>query len=554
MSEALDLLRNNNPTQLWEKCCGFIRLDIEQFMTIQRQLFAEQVELLRKCELGQTMLHGHSPQSIEEFRDKVPLTRYEDYAPFLSEKNESVLPEPPRLWQRTSGRSSELTNKWVPLTDRAYRELGDLFIALLMFSAGDQPGQVSFKEGDKFLYALAPPPYASGCWAHRLDDEGIFKFLPPVDEAEKMEFADRIQEGLKLAMSEGMDMVAAISAVLIAVGEKFSEGGSIKRLPQFITKPKLLARMTKAMLKARLAGRKMLPRDAWKIKGLVSSGVDSNVYRDKIKDMWGCYPLDVYGCTESVIIAMQTWDLDTMTFVPNLNLLEFIPEKEHTAWTMDRTYKPKTCFLDEVIPGERYAVVVTNFLGGPFVRYVIGDIIMITSLYNEKLGIKIPQMAFYGRADDIIDFVAITTTYFTEKMIWQSIAATGVDFVDWVARKEVVNKSPTIHIYIEPKVSESLSNDLITAGIDRALDGLNPDYAEISRLHGVSPLKVTLLPSGAFYRYTEMRRAQGSDPAHLKPPHMNPRDSVIDILMGVDEAAVPSDKTATETTSKAGTL
>jgi hypothetical protein len=553
MSEALDLLRNNNPTQLWEKCCGFIRLDIEQFMTIQRQLFAEQVELLRKCELGQTMLHGCSPQSIEEFREKVPLTRYEEYAPFLSEKNESSLPEPPRLWQRTSGRSSELTNKWVPLTDRAYRELGDLFIALLMFSAGDQPGKVSFKEGDKFLYALAPPPYASGCWAHRLDDEGIFKFLPPVDEAEKMEFADRIQEGFKLAMSEGMDMVAAISAVLIAVGEKFSEGGSIKRLPQFITKPKLLARMTRAMIKARLAGRKMLPRDAWKIKGLVSSGTDSNVYREKIKEMWGCYPLDVYGCTESVIIAMQTWDLDTMTFVPNLNLLEFIPEKEHTAWTMDRSYKPKTFFLDEVLPGERYAVVVTNFLGGPFVRYVIGDIITITSLHNEKLGIRIPQMTFYGRADDIIDFVAFTPAFFTEKMIWQSIAATGVDIVEWVARKEVVDKNPTIHIYIEPKATETMSVETLTEGIDRALEGLNPDYTEISRFHGARPVKVTLLSKGAFERYSEIRRAQGADPAHLKPPHMNPRDSVIDILFGVGETAVTSDKSAIETTLKTGT-
>jgi len=551
MSEMLDLLRNNNPTQLWEKCCGFIRLDIEQFMTIQRQLFAEQVELLRKCELGQTMLQGHSPQSIEEFREKVPLTRYEDYIDFLPEKNESSLPEAPRLWQRTSGRSSELSNKWVPLTDRVYRELGDLFIALLMFSAGDEPGQVSFKEGDKFLYALAPPPYASGCWAHRLDDEGIFKFLPPVDEAEKMEFADRIQEGFKLAMSEGMDMVAAISAVLIAVGERFSEGGSIKRLPQFITKPKLLARMTKGMIKARLAGRKILPRDVWNIKGLVSSGTDSNVYREKIKEMWGCYPLDVYGCTESVIIAMQTWDLDTMTFVPNLNLLEFIPEKEHTSWTMDRSYKPKSCFLDEVVPGERYAVVVTNFLGGPFVRYVIGDVITITSLHNEKLGIKIPQMTFYGRADDIIDFVAFTPAYFTEKMIWQSIAATGVDFVDWVARKEVVDKNPTIHIYIEPKASEKMSNEVITDGIDRALDGLNPDYTEISRFHGVRPIKVTLLPAGAFNRYTEVRRIQGSDPAHLKPPHMNPRDSVIDILLGASDATVQGDEAVTETTSKA---
>jgi hypothetical protein len=537
MPEALDMLRENDPAQLWEKCCGFIRLDIGQFMTIQRELFAEQMALLQTCELGRTMLHGRHPESIEEFRETIPLTRYEDYAPFLAEKKEDGLPEKPLLWQRTSGRSSELSNKWVPLTRRVYRELGDLFIALLMFSAGDEPGHVSFKEGDKFLYALAPPPYASGCWAHRLDDEGIFKFLPPVEEAEQMEFADRVQAGFTLAMSEGMDMAAAISAVLIAVGERFSEGGSLKRLPQYLTKPRLLARMMKAMVKARLAGRKILPRDVWKIKGLVSSGTDSNVYREKIKEMWGRYPLDVYGCTESVIIAMQTRDLDTMTFVPNLNLLEFIPEKEHTAWTMDRSYRPKACFLDEVLPGERYAVAVTNFLGGPFVRYVIGDVITITSLRNEKLGINIPQMTFYGRADDIIDFVAYTPAYFTEKMIWQAIAATGVDLVDWVARKEVFGETPAIHVYLEPKDPAPVSIDDITATIDRTLAELNPDYEEIAKFHGSSPVKVTLLPDGAFARYIEMRRAGGADPAHLKPPHMNPRESVLETLLAVPDAS-----------------
>ncbi len=537
MPEVLDLLRENNAARVWEKCCGFIRLDMDQFMTIQRELFAEQVELLTACELGRTMLRGQRPASIEEFRATVPLTRYEDYAPFLAEKKEDGLPEAPLLWQRTSGRSSELSNKWVPLTPRVYRELGDLFIALLMFSAGDEPGHVSFREGDKFLYALAPPPYASGCWAHRLDDEGIFTFLPPVEEAEKMEFADRVQAGFTLAMSEGMDMVAAISAVLIAVGERFSQGGGLKQLPKYLTKPRLLARMTKGMIKARLAGRNILPRDVWTIKGLVSSGTDSNVYREKIKEMWGRYPLDVYGCTESVIIAMQTWDLDTMTFVPNLNLLEFIPEKEHSAWMMDRTYRPKTCFLDEVVPGERYAVVVTNFLGGPFVRYVIGDIITITSLRNEKLGINIPQMTFYGRADDIIDFVAYTPAYFTEKMIWQAIAATGIELVEWVARKEVIDELPTIHIYLEPKDPAAVDLAEASAVIDRTLAELNDDYEEIARFHGTSPVRVTLLPSGAFARYTEMRRAHGADPAHLKPPHMNPRDSVLETLLAVPGAA-----------------
>ena len=52
MAEIGDIMRERQHTDLWSKCCGFINLDIDGFMTMQRQLFAEQVELLRKCELG----------------------------------------------------------------------------------------------------------------------------------------------------------------------------------------------------------------------------------------------------------------------------------------------------------------------------------------------------------------------------------------------------------------------------------------------------------------------------------------------------------------------
>ena len=532
MASALELIRENRAGDLWQKCCGFIDLDVSQFMDIQRQLLLEQIELLGKCELGNKLLRGEKPRSIDEFREKVPLTAYEDYTPFLSEQIEKALPEKPLLWQRTSGRSSEYAHKWVPLTERMYRELGDLFIALLMFSCCEERGEVGFNEHDKFLYALAPPPYASGCWAHRLDDEGIFDYLPPVAEAEDMEFQKRIETGLRLGMEEGIDMMAAIAGILVAVGERFGQGGGLKRLPALLKKPGLLRRLIKAMLKAKLARRQLLPRDVWQLKGLVSSGTDSHIYREKIKEMWGRYPLDVYGATESVIIAMQTWDYADMMFVPNLNLLEFIPEKEHSKWLLDSTYQPRTMLLDEVLPGERYAVVITNFLGGAFVRYVLGDILTITSLRNDKLNINLPQMSFYGRASDIIDFAAFTHAFFTEKMLWQSIVNAGCDCVDWVARKEAWEGSPILKIYVELKNGNLQNEQELTDAIHEQLKLSNKDYKDLEDFFGFKPLRVTLLPQGAFAEYRAVKQAAGADLAHLKPPHMNPSDSIVEILSG----------------------
>ncbi len=536
MASALELLRENRPDGLWQKCCGFIDLDIDGFMSIQRQLLMEQIELLRSCELGSKLLRGTAPRSVDEFRQQVPLTTYDDYIPYLSERKEDSLPGKPLLWQRTSGRSNEYLHKWVPVTERAYRELGDFFIALLLFSSCRERGEVALDEGDKFLYALAPPPYASGCWAHRLDEEGIFRFLPAVDEAEKMEFQQRIEEGFRLGMFQGIDIMAAIASILVAVGERFGQGGGLKRLPALLNKPRLLLRLMRAMLKSKLAGRRLLPRDVWSLKGLVSTGTDSYVYREKIKEMWGRYPLDIYGATESIIIAMQTWDYADMTFVPSLNLLEFLPEPEYSKWAENAAYKPRTMLLDEVIPGERYVVVITNFLGGSFVRYVLGDVVTIASLHNASLSIRIPQMTFYGRADDIIDFEAFTHAFFTEKMVWEGIANSGCVYVDWVARKEIHDK-PVLHIYIEPKEANSHDENELTSLIHEQLKILNKDYEDLERFFELRPLEVTLLPRGAFADYAARRRAAGADIAHLKPPHMNPADSIVEILLGEKAAA-----------------
>jgi hypothetical protein len=76
MPTVLELLREGKNQELWEKCCGFINLTIEQFMTIQRRLLLEQIELLKDCKLGRQIMRGAKPRSLEEFRQKVPLTRY----------------------------------------------------------------------------------------------------------------------------------------------------------------------------------------------------------------------------------------------------------------------------------------------------------------------------------------------------------------------------------------------------------------------------------------------------------------------------------------------
>ena len=50
-------------------------------------------------------------------------------------------------------------------------------------------------------------------------------------------------------------------------------------------------------------------------------------------------------------------------------------------------------------------------------------------------------------------------------------------------------------------------------------------------------VETILLPHGSFANYTSQRQAEGADLAHLKPPHINPSDKVLSLLLAAPEVA-----------------
>ena len=66
-------LRNREYDRIWQEYCGFLDLDMESYMDIQNRLLMEQMQLWCDCPLGQKILKGKRPQTIEEFRSMVLL-------------------------------------------------------------------------------------------------------------------------------------------------------------------------------------------------------------------------------------------------------------------------------------------------------------------------------------------------------------------------------------------------------------------------------------------------------------------------------------------------
>ena len=541
MPKAVELLRQGRNEELWQMCCGFLSLNIEQFMTIQKRLLLEQIGLMNRSTLGRKIMRGAKPQTVEEFREQVPLTTYSDYCPELAEKREAPLPADPAFWVHTSGKSGEYPCKWVPMTQAFADELSRVMYGVGIFASCKEWGDVSqINEHPKFVYTVAPRPYMSGAMASMLELQTPSNYLPPLDTAEELSFEERVKFGFQQALSQGFDFFFGLSMVLVVVGNKFSQASDKMDIRPLLSQPRALFRLIKGLTKSKLAGRTLLPKDLWSVKGIMSGGLDSGVHRERVKALWGRYPLDIYAGTEGGIIATQTWDYEGMTFIPSLNFLEFIPEKEHFKWQLDHNYQPKTVLLDEVKAGENYEIVITNFHGGALMRYRPGDMIRITSLRNEKLGIDIPQMVFERRADDLLDFVFIRLT---EKTIWQAIEDTGVAYEDWTAYKKP--GEPVLCLSIELKDGCESSETEIAAAVREQIiksDNNNKDTESLIRDDFASMIDfrvdINLLPQGAFANYTAQRQAEGADLAHLKPSHINPSEKVLSLLTAKPEEVV----------------
>ncbi|MGI6128541.1 MAG: GH3 family domain-containing protein [bacterium] len=525
MTNLVTLLRDGRKGAAWSKYCGFIDLSLAQFMEVQERLLAEQLQLLSGSLLGRKLLRNCTKVAVANFRQKVPLTSYEDYLPYLAEKREDVLPAAPQMWVCTSGKAGAYDRKWAPYTHAWVEANAKNFLAAIIFSVCNKRNEFILREGYKFLYAMAPPPYLTGMVPHGLKHEFPFEYLPPLAQAEEMSFEEQNQEGFRLGMIEGIDLFFGLSSILTRIGERFAERGG-RRLDFNSLGLGGSLRLATGWIKSRWHRRPLLPRDVWNLKGIICAGTDTTFYKECIEYYWGRKPLEIYGGTEVGIAATQTWDYDGMVLFPDANFWEFIPEEEHRKSMVDGSYQPKTVLLPELEPGRRYELVITNFRGGIFVRYRLGDMIKVISRSNDKLEIDLPQIVYEDRVEDFIDLASFTRI--TERTIWEALRLAGIDHSHWLAKKGTDNSGrPTLEIWLELS-KENLERKSHT--IYDALKQLDSDYRDLENFMGYQPLQLIPFPPGAWNRLAKQ----------LMETRLNPPAELLDKLQAHN---LPADST-----------
>ncbi len=520
-----ELLRLGNQEKAWNKYCGFLDLSLLEFMEIQEQLLMKQIDVVYQRPLARKFI-PYKPKDVSEFRQLVKLTTYEDYSTYLSKKDEDMLAVKPYCWACTSGMGGN--PKWVPYTHRAVEMFTMCSVAVVILACAANKGEVNITHGLRVLHNLPPPPYMSGIINELLALQLGARLIPPSTAYGHADFEERIQEGFQMALRTGVDILSSMNSVMVRMGEKFAEISAHWKLDRQMLQPQILGRLALAWLRCKKEGRAMLPKDLWSFKGLACYGIDTSIYREQVKYYWGKEPLEMYGATEAGTIATQAWNKRSMTFFPASCFWEFIPEEEWLKSREEKGYQPQTVLLNEVKPGRRYELVITNFHGMPFLRYKLGDLIQIVALEDKEAGIRLPQMVFECRADDIIDIPGFARLY--EKTLWQAIANTGIKFEDWTARKEYEKEEPVLHLYIE--LREDIGVQELEGLIHQQLVELNKDYSDLENTLKLKSVRITIIPTGSYQRYYERMKKKEADLAHLKPPHINASDDVIEGLIG----------------------
>lgn len=491
--------------ELWQEYCGYLDLNITEYMYIQKRLMEEQIELWSKSPLGKSLLKGETPHTLEEFRRTLPLTKYEDYADILFKRDPELLPDAPMIWIETTWEGGLRPIKIAPYTRSMLDSYKHNLIAMAMLVSGKKKGDFDLRPGHRFLYGGAPLPYETGLVPSLLNEEMRFEWLPDSDEYAELSFSERMKKGFKMAFKGGIDYFFAMGSVANYITESFAKqisgsgGGKTK------VSPAMAVKYLKAKRRCRREGRSIRPADLFTITGFGCTGTDGKCYKDRLSKAWGVTPVELIAGTESTCVGCDTWEQRGMVLFPDSCFYEFIPEAEMLKSLDDESYVPETCLINEVKVGVKYEIVISVLHGGAFMRYRIGD---VYRCLEESVGGSLPRFTYVDRIPTVIDIAGFTRI--TQKSISEVIRLSKLGIGDFIARKEFdENNTPFLHMYLEI-TPESQRSDVVTKKVlsehlavyFRYFDS---DYEDLKKLLNIEPLQLTLLPYGSIAGFESER-------------------------------------------------
>ena len=386
---------------IWRKYCGFLDLTKEEFYEIQSELLQDELLLVHKSPLGQSLLEGRLPENMGEFRQACRLTTYRDYQPHLENQQESSLAEPPFCWDYSDASGRE--PRCVPYTKRGFETAVDNSLAALILSSANRKQVVNLRPQDRMFWGTSDQSSLLHNLACEMTQRFGFSNIHALSDYEPGEFGPKGEFDWGRGMTGGLDILVAPNSALIQLGEAFSNRRPAPWFHPSVFHPLGMLRLAKGYLKSKLLGRQMMPKDFWTPQVLLNWQLGESEMNRAAARYWGKPPYQPYYCPEGGVMGLPGWNRKGVTLIPYSNFYEFIPEDDYLKSWQDAEYHPQTVLFHELTEGCRYELVITNLHGMPFLRYRVGHLIKVIAQEDPEIGVRLPQIAFEGRCDQRLD-------------------------------------------------------------------------------------------------------------------------------------------------------
>ena len=497
----------------------------------------------KKCKYGEKY-NFSSIKSINEYKEKVPITDYSAYEQYINEmlKGEKniLISDEVEYFGHTSGTTGK--QKLIPVTKKS-REVGSKYMALLIerFAYNNLKKQWNYGRG-LMLADTVMTTYSDGgvpiCSATSGGMESIKNILPKIYTSpyEVMKIKDKnaalylhllfALEDRNLTYISGVFISNVLDALRILEDKnellvKDIRRGSInrnlniddetrKKLNSYL---KANAGRADEIEKEFSKGFRGICRRLWpKITYIAAvTGANFSIYDDMVDYYTESLPIysPAYAATEAMIGVNPYISKIRYVVIPDTVFYEFMPIGEGNK------DNPKTYCIDELKVDEMYEVIVTNYAG--LYRYRLGDVIKVVDYYNNS-----PEIEFLYRKNQVINMVSEKTT---EEHLRSSIDKTmkelKLSLIDYTTLDDNTITPGRYVFYFE--LNKEISKDKIKE-IERVLDlelqKANLAYGRFRKNNKLSCISINIVRKNTFDNIKKFLISKGVSKSQIKIPRV----------------------------------
>ena len=520
-------------------------------MKAQRNTLKKILSRNKNCELGKKY-NFKDIHSIEEFQEKVPITTYADYEPYvdrmIQNKEKNLMFSGPNI-RYCSSSGSVGKPKILP---KSIKDLWNMQCIGFSCSVATAAHYLKKVKGIKMPAQMGPLVLVLS--GHRLEDgkqcngagqipltylKALMPFFCTSPSSllfpEHEELLDTSYLQLRFALENrnvsylGSIVVTLLTTMFDYLEENWEmlcddiEKGiinpNIKITPElyksyskkFKPNPRRAAELRREFEKGfdtPIAPR-IWPKLTWAY-GMIGSNL--KVYVDRLRKSIGPdIPLHNmgYAAAEGFFAMPTELDVHDGVLLPHCIFFEFLPVDDDAE---DADDNAKPLLISDLEVGKKYEVIVSNFSG--LYRYRIEDVVTVTKMYNNTPRIEL----LYRRNLSLNVANEKTTTQMVDFAAKQTADKMGNEFIGHSFYADYSTKPPRYCMLAEPKnpVSEEDRQKYIDI-LDEELKEVNEKYFKYRRWGMLNRPEVLFLKEKTYWDYREYLRNKGVVLNQVKP-------------------------------------